>query len=160
MTKATMLFTLAGLATTALAQPQGTQVVRGDATITRSGSLTQIRAANNTILNHRSFDIASGDSVQFIQPGANARVLNRITGATPTRIDGSLLANGKVYLVNPAGVFFGQGAVGHQCFAVTDFARHILFSSMPWQATMVPLATAVSLGISIRQRSLACRQRV
>ncbi len=111
MTRPLLLVTLAGLASTALAQPQGTRVVRGDASITRSGSLTQIRAANNTILSHRSFDIAPGDTVQFIQPSANSRVLNRIAGAAPTRIDGSLLANGRVYLVNPAGVFFGNNAV-------------------------------------------------
>ena len=40
-----------------------------------------------------------------------ASVLNRITGADPSRIDGTLLANGRVYIVNPAGVFFGNGAL-------------------------------------------------
>lgn len=111
MTRTTLLFTLAGLASTALAQPQGTQVVRGSATITRTGDLTQIHAANNTILNHQSFDIASGSAVQFIQPSATSRVLNRINSATPTHIDGSLLANGRVYLVNQAGVFFGRNSI-------------------------------------------------
>lgn len=108
-----LLASVAGLAVSsaALGQPQGTRVERGDASITRSGSLTQIRAANNTILRHASLDIASGHTVQFIQPSATSRVLNRIESAAPTRIDGTLLANGRVYLVNPAGVFFGQGSV-------------------------------------------------
>ena len=108
-----VLASIAGLAVSsvAIAQPQGTRVERGDASITRSGSLTQIRAANNTILRHASFDIAQGQTVQFIQPSANARVLNRIDSAAPTRIDGALLANGRVYLVNPAGVFFGSNSV-------------------------------------------------
>lgn len=108
-----VLASVAGLAVSsvAIAQPQGTRVERGDASITRSGTLTQIRAANNTILRHASFDIAQGQTVQFIQPSANARVLNRIDSAAPTRIDGALLANGRVYLVNPAGVFFGSNSV-------------------------------------------------
>lgn len=95
----------------ALAGPEGSQVVRGDATIERRGNETIIRAGDRAILQHRSFDIARDESVRFIQPGADARVLNRITGAAPTRIDGSLSANGRVYIVNPAGVIFGQSAV-------------------------------------------------
>ena len=38
-------------------------------------------------------------------------MLNRIQGATPTQINGTLRANGIVYFVNPAGVRFGQGSV-------------------------------------------------
>ena len=49
--------------------------------------------------------------MQFIQPGQWARVLNRITGNDPTSINGTLLANGQVFIVNPAGVLFGNGAV-------------------------------------------------
>lgn len=95
----------------AIAGPEGAQVVRGQVNITRNGADTLIRAGNNSIINYRSFDIARGESVRFIQPNANSRVLNRINSAAPTRIDGSLIANGRVYMVNPAGVIFGQSAV-------------------------------------------------
>ncbi|MCK5269660.1 MAG: filamentous hemagglutinin N-terminal domain-containing protein, partial [Sedimentisphaerales bacterium] len=37
-------------------------------------------------------------------------VLNRVQSIDPTHIDGSLLANGRVYITNPAGVYFGHGA--------------------------------------------------
>lgn len=104
------LATIMLAARTGLAGPEGAQVVRGDVSISRSGNETLIRAGRNSIINYRSFDIAGHESVRFIQPDANSRVLNRIGGASPTRIDGALTANGRVYIVNPAGVVFGGGA--------------------------------------------------
>ncbi len=101
----------AAFAGPALAGPEGATVVRGDVDIQRNGNHTVIRAGDRSIINYRSFDIGSNESVRFVQPGADARVLNRINSASPTRIDGSLMANGRVYIINPAGVVFGQGAV-------------------------------------------------
>lgn len=97
----------------ALAQsgPQGANVVRGNVQIERNGADTVIRASDRAIINYRSFDIASGELVRFVQPSANARVLNRITGGAPTRIDGAIQANGRVYFVNRAGIAFGAGSV-------------------------------------------------
>jgi filamentous hemagglutinin family protein len=98
------------LASVAVAGPEAPRVVRGDVTITRHGAETVIRAGRNSIIDYRSFDIARGETVRFQQPDAAARVLNRIQSAQPTRIDGSLLANGRVYIVNPSGVLFGATA--------------------------------------------------
>ncbi len=95
------------LASRAAAGPQGEQVVRGSASVTRDGSLTTIRAGNNSIINYSSFDVGRNETVRFIQPTDTSRVLNRINSATPSRIDGSLFANGIVYFANPAGVIFG-----------------------------------------------------
>lgn len=95
----------------ALAGPDGAQVVNGNVTIQRQGDKTVIHASNNAIINYRNFDIARHETVQFVQPDALARVLNRINSPAPTKIDGSLLANGRVFIVNPAGVVFGRGAV-------------------------------------------------
>ncbi len=99
------------LSATALAGPEGAQVVRGDVRIERSGPNTVIRAGDRSIINYNSFNIGANESVRFIQPDAMSRVLNRIQSASPTRIDGSLFANGRVYIVNPAGVVFGNGSV-------------------------------------------------
>lgn len=95
----------------ALAGPQGEQVVRGDVRFERRGAETLIYAGRNSIINYRSFDVARGETVRFVQPDAASRVLNRINSAAPTRIDGNVFANGRVYFVNPAGVYFGQGSV-------------------------------------------------
>ncbi|HKB57099.1 MAG TPA: filamentous hemagglutinin N-terminal domain-containing protein, partial [Lacunisphaera sp.] len=104
---------LLGLATTGLqAQlPTVGTVVAGSATITTAPNTMTVTAGNNSVLRWGSFDVGTGQTVQFVQPGSDARVLNWIGGLTPSQIDGSLLANGQVYLLNPAGVYIGQSAV-------------------------------------------------
>ncbi len=95
----------------ALAGPQGEVVRQGQASFNRDGSVTTITASHNSIIEYRSFNIAGHETVRFVQPNEQARVLNRVNSADPSRIDGSLIANGRVYLVNPAGVYFGDGAL-------------------------------------------------
>ncbi len=58
-------------------------------------------------LDWRSFDIARDHAVRIKQPGPDAFIVNRITGPDPSRIDGALSADGRVYLVNPNGILFG-----------------------------------------------------
>lgn len=108
---AAMLLGASGLAATALGGPEGAKVVAGEATINQNGNRTVIRAGDRTIIDYTRFNVGANERVRFIQPGANARVLNRINSAEPTRIDGVVRANGIVYFVNPAGVMFGQNAV-------------------------------------------------
>ncbi|HEY0862460.1 MAG TPA: filamentous hemagglutinin N-terminal domain-containing protein, partial [Lacunisphaera sp.] len=107
------LAVLLGLAAVALhaQQPTGGTVVAGSATIATGANSTVITAGDNSVLRWNSFDVGTGETVQFVQPGASSRVLNWIGGATPSQINGSLLANGQVYLMNPSGVYFGQTAV-------------------------------------------------
>jgi filamentous hemagglutinin family protein len=95
----------------ALAAPSGEQVVRGQVDFQRQGDLTLITASDGSIINYDGLDILRHETVQFVQPDQAARVLNRVLGVDPTQIDGSLLANGLVYIVNPAGVFFGGEAI-------------------------------------------------
>ncbi len=95
----------------ASASPQGEEIVNGQVTIHRDGSVTLITASDGSIINFDSFDIFAGEVVRFLQPHDAARVMNRVLGGDPTKIDGSLLANGQVYILNPAGIFFGGEAV-------------------------------------------------
>src|SRR4030095_15763820 len=55
----------------------------------------------------RSFSISNGELTRFLQPGSNSAALNGVPGGNPSSIYGSLRANGKVYLINPNGVFIG-----------------------------------------------------
>ncbi len=98
-------------ASVAMAGPKGANVVRGDVSFSTQGNTTLIKASNNSIINYQQFNIFADETVRFIQPNARSRVLNRIRGAEPTRIDGTVQANGIVYFVNPAGVVFGKNSV-------------------------------------------------
>ena len=109
---ALVLLLVAGLSVVGLhAQPTGGTVVSGSATITAGTNSTVVTAGNNSVLHWGSFDVPRGETVQFIQPTIDSRVLNFIGGLTPSQINGSLLANGQVYLMNPYGIYFGNSAV-------------------------------------------------
>jgi len=95
----------------ALATPKGGNVVSGNVSIDRQGPHTDIHASHRSIIEWQGFDIGTNESVRFIQPGRQARVLNRVRSTNPTLIDGLLQANGQVFIVNPHGVYFGGGFV-------------------------------------------------
>ena len=94
------------------ALPPGGTVTAGGATInhTKPGSMVINQSTQNVAINWQNFNIAAGESVQFVQPNSNSVALNRVTGSDPSSILGTLNANGKVFLVNPNGILFGKGA--------------------------------------------------
>jgi len=57
-----------------------------------------------------SFGIPVGSVVQFFHNNSDSITVNRITGDDPTRIYGSLLANGNVFIINQNGILFGAGS--------------------------------------------------
>ena len=105
---AAILFAGAG---SAYALPVGGAVSTGSATIgSGAGTTTITQTSQNAAINWQSFNIGTGESVNFVQPNGSATALNRVLGADPSSILGNLNANGKVFLVNPDGIVFGQGA--------------------------------------------------
>jgi len=93
------------------ALPTGGNVSAGNATIVASpGNTTINQASQNVAINWQGFSIAAGEAVQFVQPNSSSVALNRVLGSDPSSILGSLSANGKVFLINPNGILFGQGA--------------------------------------------------
>ena len=58
----------------------------------------------------KTFSIGQTQAVRFEQPGVTSQVLNRVVGNDLSNILGSLSSNGKVWLLNPNGVLFGQSA--------------------------------------------------
>jgi len=75
-----------------------------------TGELHVKDVAEKTIINWDSFDIGSNALTQFHQLGTDPVVLNRITSGDATGIFGTLLANGSVFIINPAGVVFGDNS--------------------------------------------------
>lgn len=64
------------------------------------------------VIQWQSFDIGSAARVNIVQPNAQSVLVNHVTGANApaSQIYGQLSANGRVFLVNPAGVTFGPNA--------------------------------------------------
>lgn len=93
------------------ALPTNPRLVGGQAVVTQTGAaMTVQQASARAAIDWQSFNIGAGASVTFVQPSASAIALNRVVGQDPSQILGSLSANGQVFVVNPAGVLFGQGA--------------------------------------------------
>ncbi|WP_298270670.1 GLUG motif-containing protein [Geobacter sp.] len=93
------------------ALPGGGRITAGSGAITTSGSqMTINQSSQQLIANWDSFNIGQNAGVRFNQPNSSATALNRIQDQNPTQILGSLSANGRVFLLNPAGIVFGQGA--------------------------------------------------
>ena len=109
--KAVALGVAMAIASSAYANPTGMSVVAGQATAQTIGNLMQITNTPGAILNWQQFNIDVGQTTQFIQQNAASQVFNRVTGGDVSQILGTLQSNGQVFLINPAGVFFGQGAV-------------------------------------------------
>ncbi len=93
------------------------KIPHGKAKINTVGDVTNItQSTPKVIINWNSFNIDSAETVNFIQTfkdgSANdgAIALNRIKGDGRSMINGTLNANGHVFLVNTNGVTFGKGA--------------------------------------------------
>jgi filamentous hemagglutinin family protein len=95
----------------ATAGPADGVVRGGTATISQTGNATTItQTSNRAVIDWRSFNTAPNESVAFVQPNSQSAVLNRVTGPQFSSLQGSLTANGQVFLVNPNGILIGNGA--------------------------------------------------
>ena len=115
----------AGLAP-AMAQvlPTGFLPIAGGVTMTQGTGVMNInQPLQRGIVNWGTFSIGSGGVVNIAQPSRSAVLLNRVVGDGGTilasRIDGMLrthlpgnvnLPGGSVFLINPSGIVFGNGA--------------------------------------------------
>ena len=98
-------------AVSVFALPQGQTVTSGDVSFNLGDNvLTVIQSSGRAIVNYDSFNIATPETVNFVQPGRDAAILNRVTGNNASEIAGALNANGHVYLINPNGILFSQSA--------------------------------------------------
>lgn len=95
----------------AVANPQGGQVVAGSAVITETGPQVDIhQSSQRAIIDWRSFDIAPNETTRFHQPNASSHTLNRVNSMSRSTIEGTIQANGNITIINPNGVFFSRGS--------------------------------------------------
>jgi filamentous hemagglutinin family protein len=105
-----------GFSASAWAQPTGAQAIHGGATLSRQGANLVVTTQNgagtrHSAINWQSFNIPGGSTTHFAQPDAASTSINRVLGGNPSAIFGTLSSNGRLVLVNPAGITVGAGAV-------------------------------------------------
>jgi filamentous hemagglutinin family protein len=106
-------FSAAGVAR---AQPQGGTATHGTVSVQQQGnqttySTTNGAGTNHSVINWQSFSVPGGTITHFQQPNAASTSINRVIGNNPSEIFGTLSSNGRLVLVNPAGIAVGKGAV-------------------------------------------------
>jgi filamentous hemagglutinin family protein len=99
------------LASPAIANPTGGAVSTGSASISTSSKTTTIdQTSEDVVIDWSSFNVGSGQTTNFEQPNAQAIAVNRIGGNDPSRVMGTLDANGRIVLINGNGILFGKGS--------------------------------------------------
>ena len=95
-----------------VANPEGGEVVMGEATISGEGTSTVrvMQTSERALIDWERFSIGEGERTRFEQPGVESVVANRVVGVEPTQVLGTLEANGRVVLMNRHGVVFGPGS--------------------------------------------------
>ena len=73
----------------------------GAATFNAVGKNLTVTNAPGTIINWQGFSIRADEVTRFVQSGVASAVLNRVTGTEHSQLLGQLLANGRVFLINP-----------------------------------------------------------
>ncbi|MBU0918250.1 MAG: filamentous hemagglutinin family protein [Gammaproteobacteria bacterium] len=77
----------------------------------QSVSMKLVQTSKAGLYSWSSFDIGSSATFEIETPGAGSSSLHRVIGSTKlSEVYGTLKSNGSVYLINPNGVMFGQGA--------------------------------------------------
>ncbi len=96
------------------ALPVGSECIEGITSINTlpndSNHQIIIQDKPKAIINWQDFSIAAGQTTEFQQPSPNAIVLNRVVGDKVSSIQGSLKANGQIWLINPSGILFGPNS--------------------------------------------------
>jgi filamentous hemagglutinin family protein len=90
--------------------PDGTSSVSGGGSLKTEGNEMTINAPDGSIFQHQAFNVLASETVRFVQPSANSRVLNRILSMNPSVVEGSIVANGKVFFASPGGMIFGESS--------------------------------------------------
>ena len=79
----------------------------------RGGTITTDGTQQNLFHSFREFSLSPTQTATFIAPDSVENIITRVTGRTPSAIDGTLqVANttSNLFLINPAGIVFGSTA--------------------------------------------------
>lgn len=101
-------FSVAFAPLAARANPLGGQVVGGSASIQGQGTNQVIinQSTQRAIINWNTFNIAPGETTQFIQPSSSSVALNRITGGLAPRNSSGLSVPTEAFTSSTLMVFY------------------------------------------------------
>ncbi len=128
------------------ANPVGMTVGSGNASAVGSGQVLTITTSDRAYLNWQSFNIAPGEKTVFNQPSATSIVWNQILDSNPSRIFGTIQANGIVVLANQQGFWFGPDSVVKAASFVATTAAgpgQGFFNGGPWSLEVPPPAASI-----------------
>lgn len=92
--------------------PTGFETLIGETEFSQIDESTiQITTGRQAVINWKTFSIDKHETTRFVMPSATSSVLNRVLGGESSHILGSLEANGRIFLINPKGVFIGEDAM-------------------------------------------------
>ena len=119
-------------------------VTSGQATAVASGNTLNVnQTTSSAVLNWQSFNVSADGVVNFKQPDVSSVALNRIWQNDPSRIFGSLNANGRVYLINQNGILFGATAkvnVGALVASSLDITPEAIENGIAGAIFLTPMA--------------------
>ena len=141
----------------------GTQV---DASGIISGGTQTSTGPQNLFHSFQQFSLSATDTATFVTAPTVANVISRITGQTPSNIDGTIRLLGSTdanfFLLNPAGIVFGPNAqlqVPGSFVATTaenlSFADGSLFSTQNLSAPPLTVSVPVGLQMGAVSQSIA-----
>ena len=91
--------------------PEGGTITHGLGSIDvleNGASINQ--TSDNLIIDWNSFNVSADEEVIFNQPSEHSVAINNILQYDASEINGRITANGKVILINPRGIIFGQNS--------------------------------------------------
>jgi filamentous hemagglutinin family protein len=121
-----------------------------------SGSLAISASTATTVLGWGNFSdgsaaggsLASGDTITFSLPSNTSSLLNQVSGGLATTINGAITSNGKVFILNPAGITLGAtssvNAAGFYVSTVPETIAYFSSNGTLQVFTATPPATTTS----------------
>jgi filamentous hemagglutinin family protein len=92
------------------------------ATLQETEKHLTVQSDHKAIIHWDTFSLAPDESIFFQQMSGQSAVLNRVIGGKESQIYGNLHSNGRVFLLNPAGVLIGpSGRIETAGFIASSF---------------------------------------
>ena len=103
---------LASVAPSSFGLPTGAQASFGQTAVSQPNAqqLNILQSTPRAGIDWTTFSIGVNERVVISQPDRGSVLLNRVIGADPSQIFGSLRSNGTVWLINPRGIIFGANS--------------------------------------------------